>query len=108
LTAETQQIALLAAPNLCLDVQGGNAAAGTPVWLWDCNEDVIPPDSPRDTEHRVPVDAQRWTYDPEAGALQNALGTILHVQGGWLQPATLVETGTHTGPACAFEQQVKV
>jgi hypothetical protein len=97
LTAGTQQIALLAAPNLCLDVQGGNAAAFTPVWLWPCDEHVIPPVNLIDPAYTLPVDPQRWTYNPETGVLQNALGNVLDVQGGVLQPGTPVWTWTQNG-----------
>jgi len=124
LTAGTQQIALLAAPNLCLE--GGNAIiAGPPVWLWPCNGS----DTQRwvyDRQHgtiRNPVynlyldvqraglapgtpvwlwdytgtEAQQWTYNPETGVLQNALGNVLDVQGGVLQLGTPVWTWTRNG-----------
>ena len=51
----------------CLDVEPGNAASGTPVWIWDCNGG----------------DAQKWTYDPGSGTVRNpALGKCLDVQWG--------------------------
>ena len=84
LTEEASRIAVKAAPHLCLDVQWGNLALGTPVQLWDCNGG----------------DAQKWTYDPETGVLQSALGTALDIRGGVMQAQTPVQTWSrHDGPA---------
>jgi hypothetical protein len=62
------------------DAEGHCDAPGhsTPVWLWEC----------------IGTDAQKWTYDPETGVLQNALGNVLDVQSGVLQPGTPVWTWT--------------
>ena len=133
LTVGTPQIALIAAPNLCLDVQGGQAAAGTPVWLWDCNgsnaqrwvydrqsgairnpvynrcldvQEADPaPGTPVWLWDCNETEAQQWTYDPETGVLQSALGTVLHVQAGLLQRGTLVEMGTRDTKGASPPQQ---
>jgi hypothetical protein len=104
---EGQAIALLNWPNLCLDVQWGNPASGTPVWIWDCNGGnaqkwiyerqsgrirnpvfnkclEIQSDNPAPgTSARISDcngdNAQKWTYDPAWGVLQNALGTVLQI-----------------------------
>lgn len=120
LTEQYQQIPVYRAPQLCLDVQWGNPAAGTPVWLWDCNGG----DAQRWVYDRksgtisnpafgkcldvqwasavagTPVwiwdcnggDAQRWTYDHQTHVLENALGTVLDIQWGNLQASTPVWT----------------
>jgi hypothetical protein len=54
------------ASGLCVDVQNGSIERGAPAQLWSCNGS----------------DAQRWTFDPENGVLQNALNTVLDVQWG--------------------------
>ena len=72
-------------------------APGTPVWLWSCDHQDIQPANPMDPVYTLPVDPQRWTYNPEAGTLQNALGNVLDVQGGVLQPGTPVWTWTRNG-----------
>jgi hypothetical protein len=120
LTAKYQRIPVSHAPSLCLDVQWGNLAAGTPVWLWDCNGGdaqwwvydrqrgtIVNPPSGKcldvqwgSTTPGTPVwlwdcnggDAQRWTYDPETRVLENALGTVLDIQWGNLQAGTPVWT----------------
>lgn len=51
--------------NLCLDVEGGNAANGTNVRLWDCNGS----------------NAQKWAYDAANGFLRSALGKCLDNRG---------------------------
>jgi hypothetical protein len=65
---------------LCLDVQWADSTPGTPVRLWTCNG----------------TDEQKWTYDPETGVIQNALGTVLDIQQGVLQAGTPVWTWTRT------------
>jgi len=126
--SKIQRIAVAEAPDLCLDVQWGNPAAGTPVWLWPCVGNDAQQwvyDRPSGTirnpvydkcldvqwgnpARSTPVwiwdcigsDAQKWTYDPETGVLQNALGTVLDIQWGELQASTPVWTwDRHEGPA---------
>jgi glucosylceramidase len=94
---------------LCMDVQWGDSDSGTPVWLWPCSYgkaqtwqydrskgtiynpaydkclDVS--HASTDTGARLQIwtcngtDAQRWTWDPKTGVLQNALGTVLDIDG---------------------------
>lgn len=53
--------------NLCIEVAGGSAAAGTPLQLAACNG----------------TDAQRWSYNRQTGQIRNpALGTCIDVAGG--------------------------
>jgi hypothetical protein len=47
LTEMQHRVQLMAAGDLCLDVQWGNSASGTPVWMWPCTASI----------------AQRWRYD---------------------------------------------
>jgi Ricin-type beta-trefoil lectin domain len=49
------------ASNLCVDVQWGSTANGTPLQLWPCNG----------------TPAQQWTYDRRTGQLRNGLGTCM-------------------------------
>jgi hypothetical protein len=120
-------------PDLCLDVQWGNPAAGTPVWLWDClmNDaqwwsydretgaiinpafgkclavkpvnDIQPENYFREaaiqTDYcRAPVpSSQKWTYDPESGVLESALGTVLDIQWGTFQAGNPVQTWDRDG-----------
>jgi hypothetical protein len=111
LTEQQPRISLSSAPGFCLDVQWGNPAPGTPVWLWPCDGgdaqhweydridktvrnpiydkclDVqwgnAGPGTPVWTWDCTGNDnhAQRWTWDPERHVLQNALGTVLAFQG---------------------------
>jgi hypothetical protein len=109
LTEVLHRIPVEAAPNLCLDVKGGNPAPGTLVWLWECNGSDAQKWVYNRQNHTIynpvygkyldvqwgnprlgaPVwiwdqngtDAQRWTYDAENRILQNALGTVLNVAG---------------------------
>lgn len=118
LTELRHQISVRRAPGLCLDVQWGNPAAGTPVWLWPCDGNVAQRwvydrrsgtirnpafDKCLDVQHAnaklgTPVwtwdcngtDAQRWTYDYRTGVLENAVGTVLDIQWGDLAAETPV------------------
>jgi len=52
---------------LCLDVQGGNSASGTPVWVWGCNG----------------TGAQQWSYNRSSQTITNtAFGKCLQVRPG--------------------------
>jgi Ricin-type beta-trefoil lectin domain len=125
LTQTFQRIALQQNYGLCLDVQWGNSASGTPVWLWNCNAGsaqhwvydrqhatIVNPVFNKCLDVQwgantpgTPVwiwdcnggDSQKWTYDPEQHVLQNALGTALDVQGGVLQRGTPVLTAPRNG-----------
>jgi hypothetical protein len=116
LTEAEQNIRVVAAPHLCLDLQWGSRESSTPVWLWECNGTnaqwwvydretgtIRNPASDRcldvqwgNPEPQAPAwlwdcngtDAQRWTYDPETGVLQSAIGTVLDVEWGVLQART--------------------
>ena len=108
------------AASLCLDVQWGNPAAGTPLWLWRCdgnpaqqwvydrrNSRIYNPayDKCLDVSYAsgqigTPVwtwecngtDAQRWTYDYRTGILENAIGTTLDIQFSNVEQGTPVWT----------------
>ncbi len=107
LTEQYQQIRAYRAPALCLDLQRGNLAAETPVWLWECDGNyaqqwiyertsgqISNPPSGKCLDVQwasavtgTPVwlwdcnggDAQRWTYDHQTHVLENALGTVLGI-----------------------------
>ncbi|MGH8624969.1 MAG: RICIN domain-containing protein [Gammaproteobacteria bacterium] len=107
LSDQYQQIPVYRAPQLCLDVQWGDLAAGTPVWLWNCDGGdaqrwvydrksgrISNPPSGKCLDVQwasavagTPVwiwdcnggDAQRWTYDHQTHVLENALGTVLDI-----------------------------
>lgn len=129
LTKANEFIQVAAAPDLCLEVQGGNPTPGTPVqvskcdgggfaqhWVYDRRNGTIHNpvyDKCLDVQGRnsapgTPVQiwdcngtpAQKWTYDPETQVLQNALGTVLDIQWGALQAQTPVWTwGRNDSPA---------
>jgi hypothetical protein len=61
LTQLRHRISSEPAEGLCVDVQWGSAANGTPLQLWPCNG----------------TPAQQWTYDRSTGQLRNGLGTCM-------------------------------
>jgi hypothetical protein len=65
LTEAFGRIPVLTNPGLCLDVQWGNSASGTPVWIWDCTGSV----------------AQQWSYNRQTQTITNtAFGKCLQVR----------------------------
>ncbi len=65
LTEAQGRIPVAADHSLCLDVQWGNPAAGTPVWIWGCTGSV----------------AQQWSYNRQTGTITNtAFGMCLQVR----------------------------
>lgn len=121
LTKAKEFIQVAAAPDLCLEVQGGNPTPGTPVQISHCDDGgfaqhwsydrqigtIYNPvyDKCLDVQGGNPAPgtpvhiwdcndtaAQKWTYDPETQVLQSALGTVLDIQWGELQAGTLVWT----------------
>jgi hypothetical protein len=40
---------------------------------------------------------QQWSYDPEVGVLRSAVGTVLEIQGGSVQPTNSVLMGDYSG-----------
>ena len=106
LAARFQRIPLSADPSLCVDVQGGSATPGTQALLSPCDGSagqkwtydrrtgrILNPELGQCLEvlggsmhPGTPVgtavcddqaDSQRWTYDPESGTLESAVGTVL-------------------------------
>jgi hypothetical protein len=63
---------------LCLDVQNGNLAWGTPVWTYWCTGNP----------------AQRWSYDAQYHVLANMLGNVLDVPWGNFQSGQTLSTWT--------------
>ncbi len=55
LTRDLRRIPLELSQGLCLDVQSGGTASGTPVWIWECNGGS----------------AQHWYYNRATGAIVN-------------------------------------
>jgi len=65
LTQSLGRIPVSSNQGLCLDVQWGNPASGTPVWIWGCNGGG----------------AQQWSYDRKAQTITNtAFGKCLQVR----------------------------
>jgi hypothetical protein len=82
------RIAVSSNHDLCLDVQWGNPASGTPVWLWSCNG----------------TGAQQWSYDRAAQTITNtAFGKCLQADPN----AVMYAPGTNLGfvlPGAAIAQ----
>jgi Ricin-type beta-trefoil lectin domain len=65
LTQAQGRIPVASNHGLCLDVQWGNPAAGTPVWIWGCSGSV----------------AQQWSYNRQTSTITNtAFGMCLQVR----------------------------